>query len=298
MLDEIWNCDREHIRKIRGNMLMTFKLFISASNKILVYFFLFIIFFALLFFAYYYSSNAIINLDKNHLVGHAFGEIDGKVYTNSLEGFKQNYSLGIKVFEVDLSVTSDGEVVCFHDGMEKLYGLKNKISDTSLAEFRQSKIYGKYTPLDLHDLIKIMEMYPDIRIITDTKGEITYMLSKIKSAAVMVNPDIMNRIVPQIYNENDYYLLMKIYPFRELIYTLYRADASDIQIADFIKYKKEIKAVTVHTRRFTLNLAKLVNGMGKHVFVHTVNDLWQARLFLNFGAYGFYTDNLHAKIKG
>jgi len=276
---------------------MTFKLFISSGNKILA-FFLFVISFALLGFAYYYSSNAIINLDKNHLVGHAFGEIDGKAYTNSLEAFKQNYSLGIKVFEVDLSVTSDGEVVCFHDGMEKKYGLKNIISDTSLAEFRQSKIFGKYTPLDLRDLIKIMDLNSDIRIITDTKGDITYMLSKFKNAAIMVNPDIMNRIVPQMYHENDYYLLMKIYPFRELIYTLYRTNASDMQIADFIKHKKEIKAVTVYTRRFTSNLAKIVNGMGKHIFVHTVNDLWQARLFLYFGAYGFYTDNLHVKING
>jgi glycerophosphoryl diester phosphodiesterase len=177
-----------------------------------------------------------------------------------------------------------------------LYGIKNRISDTSLAEFRKSKIYGKYTPLDLHDLIRIMDLHPDIRIIIDTKGDLTYMFSKFKNAVIKVNPDIMNRIVPQMYFENDYYRLMKIYPFREIIYTLYLSDASDLEVADFIKNKQEIKAVTVNMKRFTSRLAKLLNGMGKHVFVNTINYSWQVRLFSYLGAYGFYTDNLHAKI--
>jgi glycerophosphoryl diester phosphodiesterase len=92
---------------------MTSKLFISSRTKISAYIFLFIIFFSLLFFAYYSSSNATVNLDKNRLVGHAFGEIDGNAYSNSLEAFRENYSLGIKVFEVDFSVTSDARSFVF-----------------------------------------------------------------------------------------------------------------------------------------------------------------------------------------
>ena len=52
---------------------------------------------------------------SNPLIAHAFGGIDDKTYTNSLEAFQTNYDKGFRVFEVDLILTSDGGLAARHD---------------------------------------------------------------------------------------------------------------------------------------------------------------------------------------
>ena len=49
------------------------------------------------------------------LVAHAMGQIDEYTGTNSLEAFQTNYDKGYRIFECDLSVTNDGQVVLRHD---------------------------------------------------------------------------------------------------------------------------------------------------------------------------------------
>lgn len=46
---------------------------------------------------------------------HAMGAIGTDTYTNSLEAFEASYRAGFRTFEVDLLMTSDGEVVLMHD---------------------------------------------------------------------------------------------------------------------------------------------------------------------------------------
>ena len=48
-------------------------------------------------------------------IAHAGGQFNGATYTNSLEALDQNYEAGFRAFEIDLSFTSDGELVCLHD---------------------------------------------------------------------------------------------------------------------------------------------------------------------------------------
>ena len=84
-----------------------------------------IVFLLFLSFNTLFSSNKKINhresLGENHLIAHALGGIGGKPYSNSLEAFIENYNKGIRIFEVDLSITSDGYVVCRHDWNTSLY---------------------------------------------------------------------------------------------------------------------------------------------------------------------------------
>ena len=48
-------------------------------------------------------------------IAHAGGQFNGATYTNSLEALDRNYGAGFRAFEIDLSFTSDGELVCLHD---------------------------------------------------------------------------------------------------------------------------------------------------------------------------------------
>lgn len=52
---------------------------------------------------------------EQRFIAHALGGIDGKKYTNSLEALNEGYDNGIKLFEVDLSMTSDNVMVARHD---------------------------------------------------------------------------------------------------------------------------------------------------------------------------------------
>lgn len=45
----------------------------------------------------------------------ALGGLDGKEYLNSREGFLAMYNQGVRLFELDLSRTSDGVWVCRHN---------------------------------------------------------------------------------------------------------------------------------------------------------------------------------------
>ena len=48
-------------------------------------------------------------------IAHAAGSFDQNIYTNSLEALNENYKLGIKLFELDLNLTSDNIIVAVHN---------------------------------------------------------------------------------------------------------------------------------------------------------------------------------------
>ena len=53
-------------------------------------------------------------------IAHALGGLDGKEYLNSREGFLAMYNQGVRLFELDLSRTSDGVWVCRHNWNESM----------------------------------------------------------------------------------------------------------------------------------------------------------------------------------
>lgn len=53
-------------------------------------------------------------------IAHALGGLDGKEYLNSRESFLSMYNQGVRLFELDLSRTSDGVWVCRHNWNESM----------------------------------------------------------------------------------------------------------------------------------------------------------------------------------
>ena len=103
-------------------------------------------------------------------IAHALGGMDGNDYLNSREGFLFMYEQGVRLFELDLSRTSDGVWVCRHnwnDSMGQWDGNGKKV--LTEKEFRQSKIYGKYTPMTLEDFFLLLKDYPDAYVLIDSK---------------------------------------------------------------------------------------------------------------------------------
>jgi len=91
-----------------------------------------------------------------YFIAHAGGSIDGINYTNSLEALDLSYSKGCRMFELDLTLTSDGKIVASR-------GILNKTE----AEFMAQRIRKNYTPLNMESINIWFENHPDAILVTD-----------------------------------------------------------------------------------------------------------------------------------
>lgn len=238
-------------------------------------------------------------VDKQHTVSHGFGAMGSsksKTYSNSLDAFKTNYDLGQRVFEVDFDITNDLVTVCSHD--EAFWRQNANISDDidfTYENFMNSLIYEKYQPLDYKGIIDILNEYEDVYIITDTKyldkDKIYLQFSQLVNYANEVNPSVLDRLVPQIYNEDMFGYVMNIHPFKSIVYTLYQTEWTAERVAEFC-VETGIKYVTVSYEYLEDHEAKLWNAYGINIAVHTINDLDLAKEFINKGVKMIYTDEL------
>lgn len=227
----------------------------------------------------------------------ALGSSKSKTYSNSLDAFKTNYELGQRIFEVDFDITEDLVTVCNHD--EAFWRQNANISDDvafTHDNFMNSLIYEKYEPLDYAGIINLLNECKDAYIITDTKyldkDKIYLQFSQLVNYAKKIDPSILDRIVPQIYNEEMLSYVMNIYPFKSIVYTLYQTEWTAEGVAEFCN-ETGIKYVTVASEYLEKHEANLWNAYGINIAVHTINDLDEANDFINnYGVKMIYTDEL------
>lgn len=233
----------------------------------------------------------------HRFIAHALGGIDGFSYTNSHEAFISNYRKGSRLFEVDLLLTSDGNLAARHDWSDNLQKPADEAEGPlSLSQFVNSPVYGKFRPLSLDDLLQLMRRYTDIYLITDTKetdpAKVKEQFEYLVAQSLEADPSLLKRIVPEIYNEEMYQIVMDIYPFPHKIYSLYQNTDSAEDVLAFI-YDKDFSAVAMPIVRAVRNaeLISRLNEKGINIYVHTVNSGWLMNLLHNRGVYGFYTDS-------
>lgn len=241
----------------------------------------------------------------NRTIVHALGVANGESYTNSLEALNNSLAQGQTVFEVDLALTSDDELICAHDtvtlmGEDNRAFLEGKeLCDITKDEFMSLKIRDKYTPLCMEDLILVMKDHPDMYIVTDTKEDRQEGIKKqfdniVELAKKNKCSKVLDRIIPQIYNEDMLSTLQKIYPWKSYIYTSYYTQDVDWDEDKFIDfaYDKGVKVLAVFAGRGTDSLLETANSLGLKVYVHTYNTEEERQAFFERGFWGLYTDTL------
>ena len=79
--------------------------------------------------------------EDHRTIAHALGGLAGKDYLNSREGFLAMYEQGVRLFELDLSRTSDGVWVCRHNWKESMGQWKGSGKKVlTEKQFKNSKI--------------------------------------------------------------------------------------------------------------------------------------------------------------
>ncbi len=232
--------------------------------------------------------------DGNRVVTHALGAIDGVAYTNSKEALESSYAKGNKAFECDMIFTSDQKLVAYHDWDA---GMIEGVSEENIPtkeEFMNAKIYGKYTPISLDEIVIFMKEHPDVYIITDTKtGDCAEFQEWVDTAEAYQCPDILDRVVVQIYHAYMYKDIQKIYPFKNVIFTLYaegyRGDPDQMEKYSEFCRLHEIDIITMREEFYSDELHEICQKYGIELFVHTVNDPVRKEYFMQRRV-GIYAD--------
>ena len=240
-------------------------------------------------------------LSDSPVISHSMGSINNIEYLNCLEGFVDQYAKGVRVFEVDLRMTHDLQVVLRHDWRA---GWQDNISETSvptLDEFLSKPLLGQYTPLSFRDLLLLMEKHPDICIVTDTKftdAEIVTLQfeAMLQDAKELGLTYLFDRMVIQVYTPLMFKVVNSIYPFPHYIFTLYaigfgQTEESFEEIAIFC-HDNSIAGITMWDYWWDSRYAPIAAKYGLSVYTHTVNDPISASKMLSEGVSAVYTDIL------
>lgn len=240
--------------------------------------------------------------ENYNIITHALGGLDGYTYLDSKEGFIHYYDKGSRLFEVDLSQTSDGVWVCRHNWKESMgqwEGDKKKV--LSSEEFLNTPIYGKYTPMSFEDLLKLLDEYPDAFVMLDSKqySVRNYQrtledYAQYREIAIQAGLEhTLGQIIPQLYNSAMYSGTTLVYKFPAYLYSLWQEYSIEelTDIADFCQ-ANQIQAVSLYWEYWSEDVQKIFDERDILVYIYTINEKEKARGYVEAGAKGICTDTL------
>ena len=229
------------------------------------------------------------------LVAHAGGWVaNSQKVGNCLEAVINSYNCGHRVFELDFNLTTDGKLAVVHDWV----GYKGMKSS---EEWEKIKIWDVFTSMMLEDVLDIMLVNKDMHVITDTKSfeytteQIAEQFKILVETAKKKDPslEILSRIIPQIYNQPMYDIVMDQFDFQSVIYTLYKSPDKEDEVIEFIKKHSNIRVVTMAPPKNRPEFVKKIKQAGRYVYLHTINDPEEIKNYRKTGIWGFYTDNIY-----
>ena len=248
--------------------------------------------------------------DHYSVVAHANGAIDGQALTNSLDAFIENYAQGTRVFEIDFELSSDNDLVLTHGWPwfnDELVSNGKGYESLSTSQFQESKIYGKYQPLTFDDVIYLLQKFPDIYFVIDSK---TFDLSgfiqryeQIIAQVSAVDKSLLTRIIPQAYDFDMALWIKNESPFKEYILTCYSIydESNGLEIYEFVR-DNQVPIVTMHMDNDWA--VKVITDIYSYayyqeqldnfkIYIHTVNNDEKAMEILNeYHFDGIYSDDI------
>ena len=224
------------------------------------------------------------------LIYHAGGGIDGLTYSNSREALEHTLAQGSRYVEMDFLFTSDNHLVCAHDWHD--------ISDSRLAmtaaEFKDLKIYGKYTSMTASELVEFMTAYEDLYIVIDTKEDdmVSVVLELVRLAGE--DPTLCSRFIIQLYDSGIRQQLQEHYEFTNsnFLFTAYKFGTENPAQIMKLCYQENVPVITVGYGNWNKEIIQKFRDKGFLIYEHTVNRPDEAMEALARGIRGLYTDFL------
>ena len=113
----------------------------------------------------------------------------GEAPENTLEGFVHAHNQGVRRFELDVQLTSDGQLIVIHDAtLERTTGLNAKVKDTTLSEISlldaRTNTASWGVPCHIPKLNQLVLELPDtvhwqFEVKTDTKNRLNILCNRL-----------------------------------------------------------------------------------------------------------------------
>jgi len=231
-------------------------------------------------------------VNEKTLIAHALGGIDGESYTNSMEALELAYDNGIRVFEGDFQYL-DGHTVLMHN-MRDVYELTGMdISEITYESFMDSKLFGKYTAMDIDEIVRYLSTHRDAYFMTDSKyltnPYSSCVLSTFVVKAMEYDQTVLDRVIIQIYSQEMLDEVMDIYPFKSVVYTLYASSDTPEEAMQFC-LRSGVKAITMPESYVEKEVISRLDAVGIYSMTHTINDVDKINELFAYGVDVVYTD--------
>lgn len=197
---------------------------------------------------------------------------------NTIKTLEKGRDRGFRIFEVDVSLTADNVLVCYHGGSEQ------EINEMQYSDYLAICRTKGVMPCHFYDIVKYAQLHSNIYFVLDVKNrffDAYEMIRKIVSAH-----KVGKSFIPQIYDFDQLPCIRKDRLFAGEIFTSYRSALTNKQIFDYAK-KYDIKVVTLTMPRLLEQNKYFPQDAA--VFVHPVNDPFIAAQVKSLGVRGIYT---------
>lgn len=217
-------------------------------------------------------------------VAHAGGSLRGIHYTNALDALEANFARGTRWFEIDFLGAGDGEFWAVHDWREAHDRLGIPLDGNGRGLPREQPAGALFRIPRLEEALAWFVAHPEVRVITDTKGDNPALLRRLAAEP----PELRARIHPQIYRIREY-AQARAAGLGAPIFTTYRSQYPWWIVRRFVR-RHPVLAVTV-TLAETHDACEALCGTVP-LLTHTVNDPSEAAALMRAGIAGVYTDEL------
>lgn len=229
---------------------------------------------------------------SHQLRAHAGGGIEGYTYTNSKEALFNTYTNGIKIVELDVTITSDEMAVISHNFMFEL--TPELPENPSYEEFMNCKICGKFTPLSLEDVVDFIVQHSECYIVIDHPAKGLNQLMKIINCLLDIiykknlDTSILNQFIVQVFTVKEHKWVQSLGLFKNLEF--YFSAKRDIEGTIEYIVKNNVHTVSINKSRLNKNLVAKFNRLGIKVFSPSINDEESIQRVFDMGVWGITSD--------
>lgn len=240
--------------------------------------------------AFFVVTNSVLIFNTNETnptyVIHAGGAQDDVTYLNCQEGFLNHINQGYTLIELDFLLTKDEQVICSHLLEHTDYSFENR---PTLSEFENLTMLDKFHPITLDWLIETLEMYPDVKIVFDTKeNDPSKVISAIISKCNQMQFDVYNRFIIQVYSVSNYESLQN-FGFAEFWFTNYKSQYPASFVNKYFSDKQNVTTIVLNYPTWVL-FKSFGYDTSKNIAVHTLNNQEDIDFVSNRGVDYIYID--------
>lgn len=208
-------------------------------------------------------------------IAHALGSSDtGSM--NSIGAFDRSYAAGFRLFEVDLSLTPDNQLICRHGDSDQ-----DSFTSADYAQERQGKP-GCTFP----DIVAAARAHPDAHFILDVKNRFDDAYRLIRGE--IGTPALGRSFIPQLYEFSELPQFRADSFFAGPIFTSYKSRLNTREVMHYAR-AYDVRVVTLADWRIN----RLWPGdpllRSAIVLGHPMDTQAGARLWRSWGIRGIYT---------